>query len=211
MILAGNVALESCGFQTFGFAREGRCLGTRFGRILGTKTNGWHWVIRQTVGIHTVKRRAWLEDPLAAVQMGLIYVNPEGPDGNPDPVAAAHDIRKPFSNGHERWRNRCPDCRGIPLVNLMALVMWLLVGDDPEAADLELQGFGWSNKYGSGKAGDAITSGLEVVWTSTPVKWSNDFFKFLFGYEWELTKSPAGAINGLRKMPRPLSPILWRA
>ncbi|MEZ4795204.1 MAG: catalase/peroxidase HPI, partial [Flavobacteriaceae bacterium] len=135
-----------------------------------------------------------------AVQMGLIYVNPEGPDGNPDPVAAAHDIRETF------LRMAMNDEETVALIagghtigKTHGAGDVALVGDDPEAADLELQGFGWSSKYGSGKAGDAITSGLEVVWTSTPVKWSNDFFKFLFGYEWELTKSPAGAHQWVAK------------
>ncbi len=135
-----------------------------------------------------------LENPLAAVQMGLIYVNPEGPDGKPDPIAAARDIRETFgrmamndeetvaliAGGHTFGKTH----GAAPATN---------VGVEPEAAGLEEQGFGWTNSFGTGKGGDTITSGLEVTWTKTPTKWSNDFFEHLFGYEWELTKSPAGA------------------
>jgi catalase-peroxidase len=141
-----------------------------------------------------------LEDPLGAVQMGLIYVNPEGPDGNPDPVAAAHDIRETFK------RMAMDDEETVALIAGGHTIGKThgngdaeLVGADPESEDLALQGLGWVNKNGSGKAGDAFTSGLEVTWTSTPVRWSNDFFQFLFKYEWELTKSPAGAHQWVAK------------
>ncbi|MCS6474111.1 catalase-peroxidase, partial [Burkholderia thailandensis] len=141
-----------------------------------------------------------LENPLAAVQMGLIYVNPEGPDGNPDPVAAARDIRETFARmamndeetvaliagGHTFGKTHGAG----PASN---------VGPEPEAAGIEQQGLGWNSTYASGKGHDAITSGLEVTWTSTPTKWSNDFFKHLFSYEWELTKSPAGAHQWVAK------------
>ncbi|MEK7899728.1 peroxidase family protein, partial [Burkholderia contaminans] len=141
-----------------------------------------------------------LESPLAAVQMGLIYVNPEGPDGNPDPVAAAHDIRETFARmamndeetvaliagGHTFGKTHGAG----PASN---------VGPEPEAAGLEEQGLGWKSTFGTGKGKDAITSGLEVTWTSTPTQWSNDFFKHLFSYEWELTKSPAGAHQWVAK------------
>ena len=135
-----------------------------------------------------------LENPLAAVQMGLIYVNPEGPDGNPDPVAAAHDIRETFA------RMAMNDEETVALIagghtfgKTHGAGPASHVGPEPEAAGLEEQGLGWKNSFGTGKGGDAITSGLEVTWTTTPTKWSNNFFENLFGYEWELTKSPAGA------------------
>ncbi|HPF11801.1 MAG TPA: catalase/peroxidase HPI [Flavobacteriaceae bacterium] len=202
MILAGNVALESCGFQTFGFAGGREDVWEPDLDVYWGNENEW-LALSDTPDSrysHSKKGERDLEDPLAAVQMGLIYVNPEGPDGNPDPVAAAHDIRETF------LRMAMNDEETVALIagghtigKTHGAGDVALVGDDPEAADLELQGFGWSSKYGSGKAGDAITSGLEVVWTSTPVKWSNDFFKFLFGYEWELTKSPAGAHQWVAK------------
>ena len=141
-----------------------------------------------------------LENPLAAVQMGLIYVNPEGPDGNPDPIAAAKDIRDTFgrmamndeetvaliAGGHTFGKTH----GAAPATN---------VGVEPEADDLEVQGLGWANKFGTGKGADTITSGLEVTWTTTPTKWGNNFFWNLFGYEWELTKSPAGAHQWVAK------------
>jgi catalase-peroxidase len=135
-----------------------------------------------------------LENPLAAVQMGLIYVNPEGPDGNPDPIAAAHDIRETFA------RMAMNDEETVALIagghtfgKTHGAGPSSHVGPEPEAAGIEMQGLGWKNSFGNGKGGDAITSGLEVIWTTKPTKWSNEFFKHLFGYEWELTKSPAGA------------------
>ena len=187
MILAGNVALESMGFKTFGFG--------------GGREDIWE----PEKDIYWGSEDKWLDDkryagdrdlenPLAAVQMGLIYVNPEGPNGNPDPVAAARDIRETFARmamndeetvaliagGHTFGKTHgAGDAKN--------------VGPEPEAAGIEEQGLGWKSRYGTGKGGDSITSGLEVTWSTTPKQWSNGFFKNLFGYEWELTKSPAGA------------------
>ncbi|HOP13564.1 MAG TPA: catalase/peroxidase HPI [Lentimicrobium sp.] len=188
MILTGNVALESMGFKTFGFA--------------GGREDVWE----PDEDIFWGSEEKWLEDkdrysgerdldnPLAAVQMGLIYVNPEGPGGNPDPLAAAKDIRETFARmamndeetvaliagGHTFGKTHGAGDAG-------------LIGPEPEAAGLEEQGLGWKSKFGKGKAGDTITSGIEVTWTSTPTRWTNNFFWNLFGYDWELTKSPAGA------------------
>jgi catalase-peroxidase len=187
MILTGNVALESMGFKTFGFA--------------GGRADVWE----PEEDIYWGPEGKWLADerysgdrdlanPLAAVQMGLIYVNPEGPNGNPDPLAAARDIRETFE------RMAMNDEETVALIagghtfgKTHGAGDATLVGPEPEAAGIEHQGFGWNNAYGSGKGGDAIGSGLEVIWTTTPTKWSNNFFSNLFGYEWELTKSPAGA------------------
>jgi catalase-peroxidase len=188
MILTGNVALESMGLKTFGFG--------------GGREDVWE----PDQDVYWGREKAWLggdlrysgerdlETPLGAVQMGLIYVNPEGPDGRPDPVAAARDIRETFR------RMAMNDEETVALIagghtfgKTHGAGDAAHVGAHPEAADLEAQGLGWSSKYGSGIAGDAITSGLEVTWTTTPTKWNNDFFKHLFGYEWELCKSPAGA------------------
>lgn len=188
IVLTGNVALESMGFKTFGFA--------------GGREDVWepdmdvYWG-EETTWLGGDKRYSGerdLENPLAAVQMGLIYVNPEGPNGNPDPLAAARDIRETFARmamddeetvaliagGHTFGKTHGAG----PADN---------VGADPEAGGLENQGLGWVSTFGTGSGGDAITSGLEVTWTSTPTRWSNNFFWNLFGYEWELTKSPAGA------------------
>ena len=187
MILTGNVALETMGFKTFGFA--------------GGRADIWE----PEEDIYWGAEKKWLDDqrytgdrnlenPLAAVQMGLIYVNPEGPNGNPDPLAAARDIRETFARmamndeetvaliagGHTFGK-----CHGAGDAKN--------VGPEPEAAPIEEQGFGWKNSFRSGKGADAITSGLEVTWTQTPTKWSNLYFENLFGHEWELTKSPAGA------------------
>ncbi|MCZ7607524.1 MAG: catalase/peroxidase HPI [Planctomycetota bacterium] len=187
LVLAGNVALESMGFKTFGFG------------------GGRKDVYEPDESVYWGSEGKWLEDkrysgerdlenPLAAVQMGLIYVNPEGPGGKPDPLAAAIDIRETFARmamndeetvaliagGHSFGKTHGAG----PADN---------VGPEPEAASLEQQGLGWRNKFGTGKGADAITSGLEVTWTTTPTKWSNNFFWNLFGYDWELTKSPAGA------------------
>jgi catalase-peroxidase len=186
MILAGNVALESMGFKTFGFG--------------GGREDVW-----EPDEVYWGPERKWLADerysgdrnlalPLGAVQMGLIYVNPEGPNGNPDPVAAARDIRETFR------RMAMNDEETVALIagghtfgKTHGAGDAALVGPEPEAGNIEDQGFGWKSKYASGKAGDAITSGIEVIWSTTPTKWSNDFFKNLFSYEWEVTKSPAGA------------------
>ncbi|MCE9679496.1 catalase/peroxidase HPI [Shewanella sp. AS1] len=188
MILAGNVALESMGFKTFGFA------GGR--EDVWEPENDVYWG-SETTWLEADKRYSGerdLENPLAAVQMGLIYVNPEGPNANPDPLAAAHDIRETFA------RMAMNDEETVALIagghtfgKTHGAGDADLVGADPEAAEIEAQGLGWASSYGSGKAGDAITSGLEVIWTQTPTQWSNYFFENLFGYEWELTKSPAGA------------------
>ena len=188
MILAGNVALESMGFKTFGFA--------------GGRADVWepdqdvYWgTEKKWLGAQTrYSGDRELANPLAAVQMGLIYVNPEGPDGKPDPVAAARDIRETFG------RMAMNDEETVALIagghtfgKTHGAGNASHVGVEPEGGELEAQGFGWKSSYGTGWAGDAITSGLEVTWTTTPTKWNNDFFKHLFGYEWELTKSPAGA------------------
>jgi len=186
MILAGNVALESMGFKTFGFAG---------GREDVWEADEVYWGTEKTwLGDERYSGDRELANPFGAVQMGLIYVNPEGPNGNPDPVAAARDIRETFrrmamndeetvaliAGGHTfgKTHGAAPDSN---------------VGPEPEAAPIEQQGLGWKSKFGTGKAGDAITSGIEVIWTTTPTKWSNDYFKHLFSYEWEVTKSPAGA------------------
>jgi catalase-peroxidase len=187
LVLTGNVALESMGFKTFGFA--------------GGRADTWE----PEEDVYWGPERKWLDDErysgdrvlaekLGAVQMGLIYVNPEGPNGNPDPLASARDIRETFARmamddeetvaliagGHTFGKTHGAGDAG-------------LVGAEPEGADIAAQGLGWSSKHASGFAGDAITSGLEVTWTTQPTKWTSDFFKHLFGYEWELTKSPAGA------------------
>ncbi len=219
MILAGNVALESMGFKTFGFA--------------GGREDVWepdqdvYWGAEKTwlggdiryghgsEGVEKGKDEAVLvsdddadgdihsrrlENPLAAVQMGLIYVNPEGPDGNPDPVAAAVDIRETFK------RMAMNDEETVALIagghtfgKTHGAGPATDVGPDPEDAGLDEQGLGWRSRYRTGVGGDTITSGLEVTWTTTPTKWSNNFFENLFGYEWELTKSPAGANQWVAK------------
>ncbi|HKI74223.1 MAG TPA: catalase/peroxidase HPI [Pseudomonadales bacterium] len=187
IILAGNVALESMGFKTFGFG--------------GGREDIWepekdiYWgVEKDWLADERYSGERDLEDPLAAVQMGLIYVNPEGPNGNPDPVAAAKDIRETFA------RMAMNDEETVALIagghtfgKTHGAGDAALVGADPEAAAIDQQGLGWKSSFKSGKAGDAITSGLEVTWTQTPTQWSNHFFENLFGYEWELTRSPAGA------------------
>ncbi len=187
LILTGNVALETMGFKTFGFG--------------GGREDVWepdqdvYWGVEKTwLADNRYSGDRDLENPLAAVQMGLIYVNPQGPNANPDPVAAAQDIRETFKRmamndeetvalivgGHSfgKTHGAAPDSN---------------CGPDPEAAGLDEQGLGWKNKFGAGKGADTITSGLEVTWTTTPTRWSNNFLENLFGFEWELTKSPAGA------------------
>ena len=193
MILTGNVALESRGFKTFGFA--------------GGRQDIWE----PEEHIYWGLEKSWLEDkrysgdrelenPLAAVQMGLIYVNPEGPNGNPDPLAAARDIRETFA------RMAMDDEETVALIagghtfgKAHGAGDAAHVGVDPEGGEIEAQGFGWKSSFGSGIAGDTISSGLEVTWTRTPTQWSNNFFENLFGYEWELSKSPAGAHQWVAK------------
>jgi catalase-peroxidase len=187
IILAGNVALESMGFKTFGFG--------------GGRADTWE----ADESVYWGPEGKWLADerysgdrdlqnPLAAVQMGLIYVNPEGPNGKPDPLAAAKDIRETFA------RMAMNDEETVALIagghafgKTHGAGDASLVGPEPEAASIEEQGLGWKSRFGTGKGGDAITSGLEVTWSQTPTKWSNNYFRNLFSYEWELTKSPAGA------------------
>jgi catalase-peroxidase len=187
MILAGNVALESMGFKTFGFGGGREDIWEPEDDVYWGPENTWLDEKRYSGDRN-------LEHPLAAVQMGLIYVNPEGPNGNPDPIAAARDIRETFA------RMAMDDEETVALIagghtfgKAHGAGDAQHVGREPEAAAIEEQGLGWKSSFGTGKGGDAITSGLEVTWTRTPTKWSNDFFSNLFGYEWELTKSPAGA------------------
>jgi catalase-peroxidase len=187
MILAGNVALESMGFKTFGFAGGREDVWEPDQDVYWGSEDKWLGDKRYSSGRE-------LEDPLAAVQMGLIYVNPEGPNGSPDPVAAARDIREVFA------RMAMNDEETVALIagghsfgKTHGAGPASHVGAEPEAASIEEQGLGWKSSFGSGKGGDTITSGLEVTWTPTPTRWSNNFFRVLFGYEWELTKSPAGA------------------
>ncbi len=186
MVFAGNCALESMGFKTFGFGGGREDVWEPTEVNWGTEDS---WLADKR---YSGERQ--LDNPLAAVQMGLIYVNPEGPNGNPDPVAAARDIRETFR------RMAMNDEETVALIagghtfgKTHGAGPATHVGPEPEAAPLESQGLGWMSTYGSGRGGDAITSGLEVTWTTTPTKWSNNFFENLFGYEWELTKSPAGA------------------
>jgi catalase-peroxidase len=190
MILAGNVALESTGFRTFGFG-AGR-------EDTWEPDNDVYWG-RETTWLAGDKRYSGerdLENPLAAVQMGLIYVNPEGPNGNGDPVSAAKDIRETFKRmGMNDEETVALIAGGHTIGKTHGAGPASHVGPDPEAAPLEEQGLGWKSSFGSGKGKDAITSGLEVTWTTTPVRWSNDFFEILFKYEWVQTKSPAGAIQ----------------
>jgi catalase-peroxidase len=213
MVFAGNCALESMGFTTFGFA--------------GGRADVWepdedvYWGPEDTwLGDDRYTGDRELENPLAAVQMGLIYVNPEGPNGHPDPMAAARDIRETFS------RMAMNDVETVALIagghtfgkTHGAADPEQYVGPEPEGAPLEQQGLGWKSTFGSGKGRDAITSGLEVVWTPTPTTWDNSFFETLFGYEWELTKSPAGANQwqpknggGVGTVPDPEDPSVTRA
>lgn len=229
MILTGNIALESMGFKTFGFA-GGRAdvWEPQEDVYWGSETTWLGGDLRYAHGSPGVVENHGvlvsdddadgdvhsrnLEKPLAAVQMGLIYVNPEGPDGNPDPIAAAKDIRDTFgrmamndeetvaliAGGHSFGKTH----GAAPATN---------VGKEPEAVDLELQGLGWANSYGSGKGADTITSGLEVTWTTTPTQWSNNFFENLFAFEWELTKSPAGAHQWVAKNAGDIIPDAYDA
>ena len=194
LILTGNVALESMGFKTFGFAGGREDIWEPERDIYWGNEQEWLSDKRYS-GEHEE-----LENPLAAVQMGLIYVNPEGPEGNPDPLAAAKDIRETFA------RMAMNDEETVALIagghtfgKCHAAGDAAHVGAEPEAAPIEEQGFGWRSSFGSGKGGDTISSGLEVTWTTTPTQWSANFFWNLFGYEWELTKSPAGAHQWVAK------------
>src|ERR1700760_4940940 len=188
MILAGNCALESMGFKTFGFG------GGREDVWEAAEDTYWG-AEKEWLGNKRYEGDRQLENPLAAVQMGLIYVNPEGPDGKPDPLASARDIRETFG------RMAMNDYETVALIagghtfgkTHGAADAGKYVGKEPAAAVMEEQGLGWNNSWGQGNAGHTITSGLEGIWTTTPTKWSNNFFEILFGFEWELTKSPAGA------------------
>ena len=187
MILAGNVALESMGFKTFGFGGGREDIWEPEKDVYWGSESEW-------LGDKRYSGDRELENPLAAVQMGLIYVNPEGPNGNPDPIAAARDIREIFA------RMAMNDEETVALIagghafgKTHGAGDPSLVGPEPEAAPIEEQGLGWKSNFGTGKGDDTITGGPEVIWTNTPTKWSNNFFRNLFGYEWELTKSPAGA------------------
>src|SRR6266705_2187354 len=187
MILAGNVALESMGFKTFGFGGGRPDVWEPEEAVYWGSEDKW-LADKRYSGVRN------LETPLAAVQMGLIYVNPQGPNGNPDPIAAARDIRETFA------RMAMNDEETVALIagghtfgKTHGAGPESHVGPEPEAAGIEEQGLGWKNSFRTGKGDDTITSGLEVTWTTTPTKWSNDYFKNLFSYEWELTKSPAGA------------------
>jgi catalase-peroxidase len=192
MILAGNCALESMGFKTFGFAGGRPDVWEPEEDIYWGAEAEWLATSDKANSRYSGERN--LEDPLAAVQMGLIYVNPEGPDGNPDPLASARDIRETFARmAMDDYETVALTAGGHTFGKTHGAGDAALVGPEPEAAPIEAQGFGWLSSYGSGKGRDAITSGLEGAWTSNPTKWDMGYFDVLFGYEWELTKSPAGA------------------
>ena len=198
MILAGNVALETSGFKTFGFAGGREDTWEPDNDVYWGAEKEWLATSEKPDSRYSGDRD--LENPLAAVQMGLIYVNPEGPDGNPDPVAAAKDIRETFARmAMNDEETVALIAGGHTLGKTHGAGPASHVGADPEAAPLEEQGLGWKSSFGSGKAGDTITSGLEVIWTQTPDKWSHYYFENLFKYEWELTKSPAGAWQWVAK------------
>ncbi len=200
MILAGNVAMESMGFNTFGFAGGRADVWEPENHVYWGPEKKWLADERYAEG-----RK--LENPLAAVQMGLIYVNPEGPNGNPDPLAAAKDIRETFGRmGMNDEETVALIAGGHTFGKTHGAGSASNVGAVPEAADIEEQGMGWKSSYKSGKGTDAITSGLEVTWTSTPAQWGYDYFNFLFAYEWELTKSPAGANQWVAKNAEPMVP-----
>jgi catalase-peroxidase len=200
MILSGNVALESMGFKTIGFAGGRVDVYEPESNVYWGKETKWLDDNRYADG-----RK--LENPLAAVQMGLIYVNPEGPNGNPDPILAAKDIRETFGRmGMNDEETVALIAGGHTLGKTHGAGDASLVGREPEAAAIEEQGFGWKSKYKSGKGADAITSGLEVTWTSSPTYWTHQYFEILFGFEWELTKSPAGAKQWVAKNSKPIIP-----
>lgn len=197
MILAGNVALESMGFKTFGFGGGRKDVWEPETNVYWGNEKKWLEVGGKE---YRYSGERDLENPLAAVQMGLIYVNPEGPEGNPDPIAAAKDIRETFA------RMAMNDEETVALIagghtfgKTHGAGDAAHVGKEPEAADIEEQGLGWKSSFKSGKGPDTITSGIEITWTTTPTKWSNNFFWNLFGYEWELEKSPAGAHQWVAK------------
>ncbi|MDR6843417.1 catalase-peroxidase [Flavobacterium granuli] len=224
MILTGNIALESMGFKTFGFAGGRADVWEPETAVYWGSETTWlggderykdgsegvpqeHGVVTSDDNPDGHIHSRNLEKPLAAVQMGLIYVNPEGPDGNPDPIAAARDIRDTFG------RMAMNDEETVALIagghtfgKTHGAAPSDHVAEEPEAAGLELQGFGWKNSFNSGKGTDAITSGLEVTWTKTPTQWSNNFFENLFGFEWELSKSPAGAHQWVAKNAEQIIP-----
>jgi catalase-peroxidase len=224
MILAGNIALESMGFKTFGFGGGRPDVWEADESVYWGTENTWlggdlryahgspgveegHGVLVSDDDADGDIHTRDLEKPLAAVQMGLIYVNPEGPDGNPDPIMAAKDIRDTFG------RMAMNDEETVALIagghsfgKTHGAATADHVGKEPEAVDIDLQGFGWKNSFGSGKGADTITSGLEVTWTKTPTQWSNNFFENLFGFEWELTKSPGGAQQWVAKNAEAIIP-----
>ena len=193
MVLAGNVALESMGFNTYGFG-GGRA------DVWEAESNIYWGSEKKMLDDQRYSEGRKLENPLAAVQMGLIYVNPEGPNGNPDPLLAAKDIRETFGRmGMNDEETVALIAGGHTFGKTHGAGPASNVGPEPEAAPIEMQGFGWNSSYKSGKGADAITSGLEVTWTPTPTKWGSGYFDMLYGYEWELTKSPAGANQWVAK------------
>ncbi|MEQ5838480.1 catalase/peroxidase HPI [Paraburkholderia acidicola] len=212
IVLTGNVALESMGFKTFGFAGGREDVWEPDEAVYWGAETTWLGGDKRYTGVRD------LENPLGAVQMGLIYVNPEGPNGNPDPLAAAVDIRETFA------RMAMNDEETVALIagghtfgKTHGAGPTSHVGPEPEGAPIEQQGLGWKSSFGTGAGKDAISSGLEVIWTSTPTKWGNEFFHNLFGYEWELTKSPAGAHQwtpkggaGVDTLPDPFDPAKRR-
>lgn len=205
MILTGNVALESMGFKTFGFGAGREDVWEPESHVYWGKEKKWLDDQRYSEG-----RK--LENPLAAVQMGLIYVNPEGPNGNPDPVAAAKDIRETFARmGMNDEETVALVAGGHTFGKTHGAGPASHVGPEPEAAAIEEQGLGWTSSYKSGKGKDAITSGLEVTWTTTPAQWGHGFFKALFAHEWELSKSPAGAHQWVAKNTEPMVPDAFDA
>ena len=205
MVLAGNVALENMGFKTFGFS--------------GGRVDVWepekdvYWGMeKKWLADQRYSGNRQLENPLAAVQMGLIYVNPEGPNGNPDPLLAAKDIRETFGRmGMNDEETVALIAGGHTFGKTHGAGPASNVGANPEDASIEEQGFGWKSSYKSGKGKDAITSGLEVTWTTTPTKWGHSYFKILYGYEWELTKSPAGANQWVAKTTDAIIPDAFDA
>jgi catalase-peroxidase len=228
MQLAGNVALESMGFKTFGFAGgrsdtweadesvywggETTWLGNNVRYAAGSEGLAEHGVLVSDEDAHGDIHTRELEKPLAAAHMGLIYVNPEGPDGKPEPIAAARDIRVTFG------RMAMDDEETVALIagghtfgKTHGAASSDHVDKEPAAADIELQGLGWRNSYGAGNGPHTITSGLEVTWTKTPTKWNNNFLEYLFGYEWELTKSPAGANQWVAKNAKAIIPDAYDA